>query len=126
MSGTLSGQLRPRETGKGYISFDCDPARADELKSIIYNELNTLVKKGPNKENLDKTIKNMLKTREESKLHNSYWMNTLTRYYSYGINSDDPENYENILNSYSVKDIKKIAGRFFKKADIIDLVFKPE
>ena len=126
VSVTLSGQLRPRETGKGYISFDCDPARADELKSIIYNELNTLVKKGPDKENLDKTIKNMLKTREESKLHNSYWMNTLTRYYSYGINSDDPENYENILNSYSVKDIKKIAGRFFKKADIIDLVFKPE
>lgn len=123
---TFSGQLRPRETGEGYISFDCDPARADELKKIIYNELNTLVKKGPDKEDLDKTIKNMLKTREESKLHNTYWLSTLTRYYSYGINSDDPVNYEDILNSYSVKDIKKIAGRLFKKADIIDLVFKSE
>jgi zinc protease len=123
---TFSGQLRPRQTGEGYIYFDCDPARASELKSIIYNELNNLVKKGPDSENLEKTVKNILKTREESKLHNNYWLSTLTRYYSYGINSDDPENYEDILNSYTVRDIKKIAGRFFKKADIIDLVFKPE
>lgn len=93
---------------------------------IIYNELNNLVKKGPDRENLEKAVKNILKTREESKLHNNYWLSTLTRYYSYGINSDDPANYEDILNSYTVKDIKKIAGKFFKKADVIDLVFKPE
>ena len=67
----------------------------------------------------------MLKTREENKLHNSYWMSTLSRYYSYGINSNDPDNYENILKSYTVKDIKKIAGKMFKKADVVDLVFKP-
>ncbi len=123
---TFSGQLRPRETAEGYISFDCDPARASELKSIIYNELDKLVKKGPDKENLEKSVKGILKTREESKLHNTYWLNTLTRYYSYGINSDDPDNYEDILNSYTVRDIKKLAGRFFKNADIIDLVFKPQ
>ena len=123
---TLSGQKRPREQGEGYITFDCDPARALELKGIIYEELDNLVRKGPSQENLDKAVNNMLKNREEGKLHNVYWMNTLTRYYSYGINSDDPGNYEDVLKSYTVRDIKKIAGKMFKKADLVDIVFKPE
>jgi zinc protease len=125
VSVSLSSQKRPSETGESYIMFDCDPARADELKSIIYRELDNIVKSGPSKVNLDKAVNNLLKTREESKLHNSYWSSTLTRYYSYGINSDDPANYEDILRSYTVKDIKKIAGKMFKKANVVDLVFKP-
>jgi len=122
---SLSAQKRPNETGQGIISFDCDPARAEELKSIIYNEIDNMNRKGPDQINLEKAVTNLLKTREENKQHNAYWMSTLTRYYSYGINSDDPANYENILKSFTVKDIKKISKKMFKKADIIDIVFKP-
>ena len=121
----LSAQKRPEPIGEGMITFDCDPARANDLKAIIYRELDNLIKTGPSKENLDKAVNNMLKTREESKMHNSYWSSVLTRYYSYGINSDDPANYENILKAFTVKDIKKISGLMFRKADVVDLVFKP-
>jgi predicted Zn-dependent peptidase len=58
-------------------------------------------------------------------MHNAYWSGILTRYYSYGINSNDPANYEDILRSFTVKDIKKIAGLMFKKPDVVDLIFKP-
>jgi zinc protease len=122
---SLSAQKRPIEIGEGIITFDCDPARANDLKAIIYKELDNMIKKGPSQENLDKAVNNILKNREESKLHNAYWMSTLTRFYSYGINSDDPANYENILKSYTVKDIKKLSKKMFKKADVVDLVFKP-
>jgi zinc protease len=122
---SLSTQKRPVELGEGYITFDCDPARAKDLKEIIYREIDNLMKNGPSKENLDKTVNNLLKTREEGKMHNSYWSGTLSRYYSFGINSNDPENYENILKSYKVEDIKKIANEMFKNADIVDLIFKP-
>jgi zinc protease len=125
VSVSLSSQKRPSEIGEGYIMFDCDPDRASDLRSIIYRELDNIVNNGPGKENLDKAVTNILKTREESKLHNSYWINTLTRYYSFGINNDDPRNYENILKSFTSKDIKKIAGKMFKKADVVDLIFKP-
>jgi zinc protease len=121
----LSAQKRPESIGEGMISFDCDPARANDLKAIIYRELDIMMKEGPSEENLAKTVNNMLKTREESKMHNSYWTSILTRYYSYGINSDDPANYEDILKAFTVKDIKKISRLMFKKADVVDLVFKP-
>lgn len=122
---SLSAQKRPEQTGEGIISFDCDPARAKDLKAIIYRELDNIMNNGPSQENLGKAVTNLLKTREESKLHNSYWMSVMSRYYSYGINSNDPKNYENILKSFTVKDIKKIAGQMFKKADVVDLIFEP-
>jgi zinc protease len=125
VSVSLSEQKRPTEIGEGMITFDCDPSRANELKSIIYQELDTIMIKGPSQVNLDKAVSNILKTRDENKNHNSYWSSILTRYYSYGINSNDPANYENILKSFKVKDIKKIAGEMFKNADVVDLIFKP-
>ena len=125
VSISLSEQKRPAELGEGMITFDCDPARAEELKKIIYNQLDTMMIMGPSQVNLDKAVSNLLKTRQENKMHNAYWSSILTRYYSYGINSDDPANYENILKSYTVKDIKKLTTRMFKKADVVDLIFKP-
>ncbi len=122
---SFSSQKRPSQTGEAMITFDCDPARANDLKAIIYRELDNLMKNGPSQVNLDKAVSNMIKTHEESKLHNSYWSSVLARYYSYGINSDDPANYEKILESFTVKDIKKLASKMLKKADVVDLIFKP-
>jgi zinc protease len=122
---SFSSRKRPSQEAEGMISFDCDPARANDLKAIIYRELDDLMKNGPSQVNLDKTVSNLLKTHEESKLHNSYWSSVLARYYNYGINSDDPANYEEILQSFTVKDIKKIANLMLKKADVVDLIFKP-
>lgn len=122
---SLAAQKRPEQLGEGMINFDCDPARAADLRTIVYNQIDKIVKEGPTKANLDKAVNNLLKNREESKLHNAYWLGILSRYYSYGINSNDPRNYEDILKSFTVKDIKKIAGKMFKKADVVDIIFKP-
>ncbi len=122
---SLSASKRPSPTAGGVISFDCDPERATELKGIIYSEINNLIKDGPSEENLSKAVKNMIKTREENRLHNSYWLSTLSRYYNYGIDSNDPRNFDDILLSFTVNDIKKIASKVFKKADVADIVFMP-
>jgi zinc protease len=84
------------------------------------------MKNGPSQENLDKTVNNILKTREENKMHNGYWVGVLNGFYINGINYNDPANYENILKSFTIKDIKKIASKMFKKADVVDIIFKPE
>jgi len=122
---SLSLQKRPTQIGEGMITFDCDPARANDLKAIIYRELDNIIKYGPSQVNLDKGVNNMLKTRQENKMHNAYWSGILSRYYSYGINSDDPANYENILKSFTINDIRKIATKMFKKPDVVDLIFEP-
>jgi zinc protease len=122
---SFSSSKRPEQKAVGFINFDCDPARVTNLKAIIYQQIDSLVKVGPSKENLDKSVNNLLKTREENKKHNSYWMNTLNKYYTYGINSDDPKNYENIIKSFTAEDIRKLAGQMFNKADVIYITFNP-
>ena len=115
----------PKEEKTLQMSFDTDPAKSDHLKSILYSEIDKLEQKGPTAEDLDKAVKNLLKDHEQAKPNNGYWMDMLTGYYKYNINFDLPENYEDILHSLTIKDVRKFAIKFFKKADIADIVFKP-
>ena len=107
------------------ISFDCDPERADDLQAKVFVELEKLAKEGPSAEDLSKTVGNMLKNREQSKEHNSYYLNSIYGYYVHGINYDDPANYEDILNGLTTKDVKKVMKAFYKKPNLVDVVFKP-
>lgn len=108
------------------MSFDCDPDKAQHLKSLIYAELDKIMKQAPTQEEVDKIVANLKKNREQSKNHNSYWMNCLTSYYLNGINPDDPKNFDKIVDNLSPKDIQKFAKSLFKGADVIDIVFKPK
>lgn len=126
VSVTVSSQLNPYPTAEDLIMFDCDPARAKDLKAIIYNEIDKMVKEGPSQVNLDKTVSNMIKNREEAKMHNNYWSSTLYSYYYTGINVNDPKNYEDILKKLTVKDIQKAAKMIFQKANVADIVFRPK
>ena len=108
------------------MSFDCDPDKAQHLKSLIYAELDKIMKQAPTQEEVDKIVANLKKNREQSKNHNSYWMNCLTSYYLNGINPDDPKNFDKIVDNLSPKDIQKFAKSLFKGADVVDIVFKPK
>jgi zinc protease len=125
VSVSMSGQLYPHPNATGLIMFDCSPARADSLKGIIYSEIDKLVKVGPGKEDLDKTVRNMLKTREEARKHNTFWSNALYSWYYTGINVNDEKNFEEILNKLTIKDIQNFCKSFFTKADVADIVFRP-
>jgi zinc protease len=118
-------QRLPEGKAKMQISFDCDPERADDLKAKVFTELEKLAKEGPSDEDLSKTVGNMLKNREQSKEHNSYYLSSIYSYYINGINFDDPANYEDILNSLTNKDVKKGMKALYKKPNIVDVVFKP-
>ncbi|MBN2236844.1 MAG: insulinase family protein [Bacteroidales bacterium] len=106
--------------------FDCDPEKADRLKTIMYQEIEKILANGPTAIDLDKSVKNLLKLREQSKLHNKYWENSLFDYYYHGIDTNNPANYEEILKAFTPEDIKEIANAFFTGADKADVIFKPK
>jgi len=116
----------PVEKAAMQINFDCDPERAADLKEKVYAELKKLAAEGPSLKDLSKTTENILKDREESKEHNSYYLSTLYSYYLYGINFDDPANYEDIVKGLSVKDVQKVMQAFFDEPNIVDVVFVPQ
>lgn len=106
------------------MNFDCDPDRADHLKSLIYAETEKLMREAPTAEEFNKVVAAMRKGREQSKPHNSYWMDALYDYYLTGINLAAPENFEEILDNLTPKDIRKFAKSLFKGADVVDMTFR--
>jgi zinc protease len=120
-----TSQHYPKAEKGMQMMFDAEPERSAHLKSIIYSEIDKVIANGPTAEDLDKVVKNLLKNREQNKLHNSYWMNALTDYYQNNINPDAPENFEKILGSLTREDVKKFAATYFKSADLVDLIFLP-
>ncbi len=125
VSTAVSLQQFPVQKANTIISFDCDPERATELKAKVQNEIQRLVDEGPGQEHLDKAVNNVLKNREESKQHNSYWTSSLYTYYLSGINYHDPSNFEDILKEFTAEDIREAAKAFFSDADLVDIVFAP-
>jgi len=113
---------RPKSQLGLSISFSCDPEKTDHLKSLVYKEIEELIKNGPTDEEFSKIIVNLKKVHEQGKDSNSYWFSVLTNYYYNGENSLDPDNFENIINKLTPEDIRKAAKRFFNKSKIIDVV----
>ncbi len=116
----------PKEEKSLQMQFDCDPEKAEHLKSIIFREIDKIAENGPTAEDLDKVVKNMKKNREQTKPHNGYWMSSLYNYYVHGYNSDAKENFEEIVDSLTVSDIKEFTTGFLKGVNIVDVVFKPK
>jgi zinc protease len=106
--------------------FDTDPAKAQYLKSILYREIDKIVQNGPTAEDLDKAVESLLKNREQSKLHNNYWMQSLNTYYMYSYNPATSENFENILKKMTIPQVQQFAKSFTAKADVVDIIFKPK
>ncbi len=124
VSGSVSQLPSPKSTLK--MDFDCDPEKSEHLKSIIYREIDKIIEEGPTSVDFNKTVKNLLKDREQSKEHNSYWMNSIYNYYFYGINTASEDAFENILNDLTEKDIQKYLKSFIKGADKVDAQFVPK
>jgi zinc protease len=126
VSLNATSQKRPEEKASLLVAFECDPERANELKQIIFSELDGIAKNGPRQVDLDKTVSNLLKNREEASQHNSYWANTVRTYYLTGIDNNDNRNFAGILNKLTVKDVRNAVKKFLAKADLLELVFVPE
>ena len=120
-----SASLEPVNSYAVNMQFDCDPAKAAELKPLLYVEVDKIIKDGVTEEELSKVVKNALKESEQGKNHNSYWMSVLMNYYRTGVDSNDPKNYEDILRALTPKDIQNFAKKFFKDADVLDLILAP-
>lgn len=117
---------KPVEKYTMTMMFDCDPDKAEHLKSLIYADVEKLMQEGPTQEEIDKVIVTLKKNQEQAKPHNSYWLNALTTYYINGIDITDPKNFDKIIDKITTKDVQKFAQKLFKDADIVDIIFQPK
>ncbi|TXD54133.1 M16 family metallopeptidase [Polaribacter sp. IC063] len=122
--GTIS--RRPTEEASLSVSFDCNPDLAEKLIAIVNKEIEAIKNGDIQQADLDKTLTNYLKEKEESKNYNRFEMSLLKEYVMEGYNMNDPKNYEDIVKSIKVKDLKNIAKKLLKNSKSYEIVFKPK
>ena len=127
-SPRANANLSRQPKSQAYVSFrfDCNPDMADKLVVIVSEELKKISEGIIKTEDFDKTKTNFIKEREQSKDKNSYDMSVLTNYFRYGENINDPENFVNIVNNMSKKDIQEMAKQILEGGKSYEIVFKPK
>ncbi len=124
VSVSTSSSDLPEKSLSMFISFDCDPDKAEHLNSLVIKEFDNISQKVTQDE-LTKVVSNMVKNYEQEKHHNAYWMGVLRHYYKHGENKLDPAFFDEIMQNIKPEDISKVAKKFFDKADRLNIIVRP-
>ena len=116
---------RPVEQANIFISFDCNPDKVDHLIKIVHNEIKKIAEGEISQVDLDKTLTNYVKERKEQKDYNSYEMRVLKNYVLEGYDMNDPKNFDDIVNSITVKDIQIFTKNILNGGKMYEIAFKP-
>jgi zinc protease len=114
----------PYENYSVTIYFDCDPAKADMLKAIAYEEIEKIKKDGPLLKDLNGVQENLLKTREERLIQNGYWLNLLKAADVDQADLSYHSKYTKYVDKLTVEGLKEAANHFFG-GNIVEVVLMP-
>ncbi len=91
----VAGQIarRPRQEYRFVISFGCAPDNVDKLTRAVFDEIGSVKSKGAEDDDIAKAKEARRKAHETDVSTNRFWLEELTRAYSFG---DDPRNIPNI------------------------------
>ena len=106
------------------IVFNTDPTKREMLMQIIMGELQKVANEGPKEEHLAKVKEAMVKQYAENIKENTYWMGMLYQYYWYDENMDS--NYEQTVNSITVKDVQMFAKQLFDQGNLLEVSMTAE
>jgi len=131
-SGTYGIQARldydkyPKEEISVTIIFGCDPKNQDKLSKVVIKQMQELQKKGPSEENLKKIKEQLIRERETDLKKNNWWIRKLDNMYYYNDLTGSLNEYNNIINKVTAKDIQELANKYFVMNNYVKAYLKPE
>ena len=100
--------------------------KSNKSLKVINEESKNAILKNTEDKNNNSTRENLSKEREENKNYNRFQMSLLKNSVMEGYNMNDPKNYEEIIKSIKIEDLKKIAKTLLKDSKSYEIVFKPK
>ena len=89
-------------------------------------EIQSLIKKGPSKENLEKVKQTMEEQHKVNIKENGTWLSQLQSFYFPGDNPDYFINYEKYVNALTPKDIQDAAKLLLSTKNVFTGILRPE
>ncbi|MGD2122287.1 MAG: insulinase family protein [Gemmatimonadota bacterium] len=124
----VSGSTDWRPTGEYSIAiqFGSDPERVEELKEVIFQEIQLLQTLGPDAEDLANSIEARRRSRETNLESNSYWATQLAEMYRRGQDLSYFWDFEASLEEVTPESVRAAAQRYFDLENYVRVTLYPE
>jgi zinc protease len=96
------------------IQFVCDPGRVEELKKLVFDEIQKIKKEGVTPEDLASILNQIEHDDETSRETNDYWMKLVQEYLVYRLDFKKFPNLIPTLKQVTNDDIKNMATEIFE------------
>ena len=123
VSGSLSS--RPDEEYAVRISFGSAPERAEELATVVFDEIERIRQEGPDPETVGKVRETQRRTRETQLEQNRYWLRRLQRLSRLGLGYGDAATYE-FIEGWTADEVQEAALRYLRDDQFVKVVLQPE
>jgi len=108
------------------IAFGCAPRNVDHLAEMVQHELDTLVLKGPDPEDIEKYKASYLKSVELALKDNGFWLNYLASQYENGDDVLNVLDQEKNLDKVTPAALQEAARHFLDGKNVIRFALLPE
>lgn len=108
------------------ISLPCAPARADELRTLMIQEIAKIQKDGPSNDELQKVIATFKNQYDKSIETNAFWMASLISYLERGENPHLILSFKERISKFSPEVIKRAAQTYLKNSYLVEAIHLPE
>jgi zinc protease len=116
----------PREECLSWISFGCDPDRADELVTAVFEEISRLQTDGPDSTDLAKVKEGQRRQFEKNLQENRFWQQALHNSYLHGEPVARILAYPELVDSLTAEDIREAAVTHLDGSRYVKVVLYPE
>ncbi len=106
------------------VLFDTNEQMADELSQIVIDEIKKIAQDGPNKEDVEKTRKYLLKEYENQIQMNGNWISWLVERDTHGTNY--AAEYKKAVEALTYDDLKALAAKILKDNNMTYVIMRPE
>jgi len=107
-------------------TWGCNPENIEKLSRTVLDEMNKIKKDGPSEADLNKVKETMIRERETQVRENSFWLSYLQNHYLFGNRILSLEEYEALVNSFTVKKIQAIAKKYLDTENYVQVALTPK
>jgi len=109
-----------------FLQLPCGPEKVDTLLKAANAEIESIIKNGPSKENLEKVKKQWKEQYKVNIKENGTWLSQLQSFVFPGNNPDYFINYEKYVDALTTKDIQDAAKLLLTTKNVVTGILRPE
>ncbi|MCC7262957.1 MAG: insulinase family protein [Candidatus Latescibacteria bacterium] len=126
VSVNASASHYPREEYHLAVGFGCAPERVAELTKVVFAEMDSLKKRGPDPRQVEKVREMQRRQREVDVKENNFWLEALESAYVHGTDPRQVLDYDTLVEGLTPASVQAAARQYLNQQNYVKVCLFPE